>query len=97
MTIYNGSVPTVSYSVQGGSPHLEALAASLQFTENELILTNELQQLRIGMVANERTLDMVRTSQQLGLGPISTPGLPNSLNRPTGKTRKWNLVNCLWR
>jgi len=74
MTIYNGPVPTVSYSVQGGSPHLEALAASLQFTENELILTNELQQLRIGMVANERTVDMVRTSQQLGLGPISTPG-----------------------
>jgi len=29
MTIYNGPVPTVSYSVQGGSPHLEALAASL--------------------------------------------------------------------
>ena len=74
MTIYNGPVPTVSYSVQGGSPHLEALAESLQFTENELILTNELQKLRIGIVANERTVDMVRTSQQLGLGPISTPG-----------------------
>jgi len=74
MTVYNGPVPTVSYSVQGGSPHLESLCEKLQFTENELILTNELQKLRIGIVANERTLDMVRTSQQLGLGPISTPG-----------------------
>ena len=74
MTIYNGSVPTVSYSVQGGSPHLEALCEKLQFTENELILTNELQKLRLGIVANEQTLDTLRTSQQLGLGPISTPG-----------------------
>jgi hypothetical protein len=46
----------------------------LQFTENELILTKELQKLRIGIVANEQTLDTLRTSQQLGLGPISTPG-----------------------
>ena len=74
MTIYNGSVPTVSYSVEGGSPHLQALSQTLQFTENELNLTGELQKLRLGIVANEQTLDMVRTSQQLGLGPISTPG-----------------------
>jgi hypothetical protein len=74
MTIYNGSVPTVSYSVQGGSPHLQALCQTLQFTENELTLTGELQKLRLGIVVNEQTLDRVRTSQQLGLGPISTPG-----------------------
>jgi hypothetical protein len=46
----------------------------LQFTENELNLTRELQKLRLGIVVNEQTLDAVRTSQQLGLGPISTPG-----------------------
>jgi hypothetical protein len=74
MTIYNGSVPTVSYSVPGGSPHLQALAQTLQFTENELNLTKELQKLRLGIVANEQTLDTLRTWQQLGLGPISTPG-----------------------
>ena len=74
MTIYNGSVPTVSYSVQGGSPHLQALCQTLQFTENELNLTRELQKLRLGIVANEQTLDTLRTWQQLGLGPISTPG-----------------------
>jgi hypothetical protein len=74
LTIYNGSVPTVTYTVQGGSPHLQALYKTLQFTENEISLTNELQKLRLGIVANEQTLDRIRTSQQLGFGPISTPG-----------------------
>jgi hypothetical protein len=74
LTIYNGSVPMVSYSVEGGSPHLQALCQTLQFTENELNLTGELQKLRLGIVVNEQTLDTLRTSQQLGLGPISTPG-----------------------
>src|SRR5262249_1781202 len=72
--IYNGSVPMVSYSVEGGSPHLQALSQTLQFTENELTLTGELQKLRLGIVANEQTLDTLRTSQALGLGPVSTPG-----------------------
>jgi hypothetical protein len=62
LTIYNGLVPTVSYSVQGGSPHLQALVQTMQFTESELNLTGELQKLRLGIVANEQTLDMVRTS-----------------------------------
>src|ERR1700681_3094843 len=56
MIIYNGLVPTVSYTVQGGSPRLEALAQKLQFTENEINLTGELQKLRVGIVANEQTL-----------------------------------------
>ena len=72
-TIYNGLVPTVTYSVQGGSPRLQALVQTLQFTENEINLTGELQKLRIGIVANEQILDSVRTSQVLGLGPLSTP------------------------
>ena len=74
LTIYNGAVPTVNYSVQGGSPHVQALAQTLQFTENELNVTNELQKLRLGIVLNEQTLDRVRTSQALGFGPLSTPG-----------------------
>ena len=74
MTIFNGPVPTVSYSVQGGSPHLQALCQALQFTENEITLAKELQKLRLGVVANEQTLDTLRIWQQLGLGPISTPG-----------------------
>ena len=74
LTIYNGLVPTVNYSVEGGSPHLQALVQTMQFTENELNLTGELQKLRLEIVANEQTLDRVRTSQALGLGPISTPG-----------------------
>jgi hypothetical protein len=76
MTIWNGPVPTVSYSVAGGSPHLQALAQALQYTDNEINLINELQKLRLGIVVHEQTLDTVRTSQALGFGPISTPGYP---------------------
>ncbi len=74
MTIINGTVPTVSYSVQGGSPHLQALVKTLEFTENELTLTTQLQKLRTGIVANEQALAPVRTWQQLGLGPQGAPG-----------------------
>src|SRR5262249_31584424 len=81
-TIMNGPVATVSYTVQNGSPHLQALAQSLQFTENELSVTNELQKLRLGMVVNEQTLDTVRTSQALGLGPISTPSYAAGCGSP---------------
>jgi hypothetical protein len=73
MLIYNGPIATINYSVQGGSPHLQALVQTLQFTENEINLTEELQTLRRGVVANEQILDRVRTSQALGFGPISTP------------------------
>jgi hypothetical protein len=88
MTIYNGLVPTVSYSVQGGSPHLEALSQTLQFTENEMTLTQELQRLRLGIVANEQTLDMIRTSQALGFGPISTPGYAAWDARPDSRLKR---------
>jgi hypothetical protein len=74
MTIMNGAVPTVSYSVQGGSPHLQALVKTLEFTENELTLTTQLQKLRTGIVANEQALASFRTWQQLGLGPTGAPG-----------------------
>jgi len=91
MTIYNGSVPTVSYFVQGGSPHLQALCQTLQFTENEPNLTRELQKLRTGIVVNEQTLDTLRTSQQLGLGPISTPGYA-ACYAPTDSALKRALI-----
>lgn len=82
LTTLNGPVSTVSYSVQGGSPHLQALAQTLQFTENELNVTSELQKLRLGIVVNEQTLDKVRTSQALGFGPFSTPGYAACFNPP---------------
>src|SRR5262249_16829725 len=74
MKIYNGYVPMVSYSVEGGAAPLQALCQALQFTENEINLTRELQKLRLGIVANEQILDAARTAQQLGLGPLSPPG-----------------------
>lgn len=82
LTIYDGPVATVSYSVQNGSPRLQALAQTLQFTENELSVTGELQKLRLGMVINERTLDAVRTSQALGFGPLSTPSYAACFGAP---------------
>jgi hypothetical protein len=74
-TIYNGLVPTVTYTAENGSPRLQALCQELSFTENELNLTGQLQQLRQGIVANEQTLQTLQTSRQLGLGPIGRPGL----------------------
>jgi hypothetical protein len=91
-TIYNGQVPTVSYTVQGGSPHLQALARSLQFTENEIGVTEELQRLRLGIVANEQTLDAVRTSQALGIGPIPTPGYAAACYSSTDSDLKRALI-----
>jgi hypothetical protein len=88
MIIYNGQVPTVSYTVQGGSPRLEALAQKLQFTENEINVTGELQKLRLGIVANEQTLDTVRTGQQLGLGPIGTPGSADCYTPPDSALKR---------
>jgi hypothetical protein len=96
MTIWNGAVPTVTYSVPGGSPHLQALAQTLQYTDNELNLTNELQKLRLGIVVNEQTLDTVRTSQTLGLGPVSTPGYA-ACYAPSESTLKSALVSGLAR
>jgi hypothetical protein len=91
MTIYNGAVPTVSYYVQGGSPRVEALAQTLQYTDNELNLTNELQKLRLGIVVNEQTVDAVRTSQALGFGPISTPASA-TCDAPTDSALKRALI-----
>src|SRR5208283_5047339 len=88
MTIYNGPVPTVSYSVQGGSPHVQALVQTLQYTENEINLTGELQNLRRGIVANEQTLDNLRTWQQLGLAPINTPSYGASNAAPDSALKR---------
>ncbi|HEY1861497.1 MAG TPA: Tudor-knot domain-containing protein [Gemmataceae bacterium] len=88
MIISNGSTSTVSYSVEGGSPHLQALYQTLEFTENELSLTKELQNLRLGMVVNEQTADRLRTMQQLGLAPISTPGYAGYCAPPDSALKK---------
>jgi hypothetical protein len=69
MTIMNGTATTVRYTVQGWSPHLQALVKTLEYTENELTLTTQLQSLRSGIVANEQALAAFQTWQQLGLAP----------------------------
>ena len=51
LTLINGGLPRVAYFVEGGSPHDRALARSLQFTENELKIVEEDQQLRMDALA----------------------------------------------
>lgn len=70
--IYNGSVPTVSYIVQGGSPHLEALCQTLEYTENEMTLTKELQKLRLGIVTTSKPI--WSKLRRHGFGPVGAPG-----------------------
>lgn len=60
LTIYNGTNKTVTYSVQGGSPRLRARFRKLQFAENEVILVEQLQQLKMAYVANELALEGLR-------------------------------------
>ena len=68
LTVMNGSLPTVSYFVQRGSPHQQALYRSLQFTENELTLTEEVQRLRMAATARETAGSGQRGWFRPGLG-----------------------------
>jgi hypothetical protein len=52
LIIRNGPVQTVTYFVQGGSPHQQGLYRALQFTENELALFEEFQQQRMGYLVS---------------------------------------------
>jgi hypothetical protein len=79
LEIYNGSVREVNYFVQGGSPHLEALARLVGYTENQVTLAEHLQRLKLELVNSERRLTAARTAYelgQLGQGPlVGVPGL----------------------
>jgi hypothetical protein len=81
MTISDGLASTVHYFVEGGSPHLQALGKALQFTENEVNLTSDLQRLRLGIVANEN-------AQQLGFGLIGAPGDPGWCPPPDSSLKR---------
>lgn len=82
LTITNGSVPTVAYFVQGGSPHQQALYRSLQFTENELTVVEEVQRLR--MVAS--TGETAGWSPGCGLLPgFSYPGYGSDFGYPAAE------------
>src|SRR5262249_48182106 len=78
------STKTVTYIVQGGSPRLRARIRALQYAENEVTLVEQLQQLKMDYVANERLLEGLRTS-----GPVvnrSFPGRESSIQRALADT-----------
>lgn len=70
LTIYNGTNKSVTYSVQGGSPRLRARFRKLQFAENEVILVEQLQQLKMAYVANELALEGLRAGGPAAKGPF---------------------------
>jgi hypothetical protein len=67
-TIYNGAVPRVSYYVQGGSPHQDASYRALQFTENELTIAEEDQNLRMADLAGAATWSPQRYGLRSNVG-----------------------------
>src|SRR5262249_60979208 len=84
LTIYKGSTKTVTYIVQGGSPRLRARVRALQYVENEVTLVEQLQQLKMDYVANERLLEGLRTSGSVA--NRSFPGRESSIKRALADT-----------
>ncbi len=54
MTIEVNGVSTVYYTVQYGSPRLQVVYRTLQYAENEMTVVEQLQQLKLDYVRNER-------------------------------------------
>ncbi len=69
LEIWNGPLRTVYYSLPEGSPHRQALYRILQWAENEVALVEQLQQLKLEYVANDRRLESFRTARQLSYAP----------------------------
>jgi hypothetical protein len=76
VVIDNGLSQSVKYFVEGGSPRLQAMVRTLQWAENEVAVIEQLQQLKLETVLNERRLGAVRTIQRTGFGypPLSPRG-----------------------
>lgn len=63
IVIDSGSSRTVRYTVQGGSPRLQALVRRVEWAENELSLMDQLQGLKLDTVINDRRVAAFRTEQ----------------------------------
>jgi hypothetical protein len=74
MTIINGPNVTHSYSVQNGSPQLEARYKELELADNEMNLAFELSHLKQDYVQNERTMDNLRVVHYRNGWPDSSSG-----------------------
>jgi hypothetical protein len=73
MTIYNGASRYVTYQVPpDASPHVQALYTALGQAENDQYLTDQLQQLLLDYIEQERILGAVRTSREINYGNAPT-------------------------
>jgi hypothetical protein len=73
VVIENGPTHTVKYFVKGGSPRLQALVRRVEWAENELGVIEQLQQLKLDTVVNDRRVAAFRTAQLTN--PYYPPGL----------------------
>jgi hypothetical protein len=72
LIVENGLAHTVRYFVSGGSPRLHALVRRVEWAENELIVVEQLQMLKLDTVMNERRIAAFRTAQLTN--PYYAPG-----------------------
>jgi hypothetical protein len=70
--IENGPAHTVKYFVKGGSPKLQGLVRRVEWAENELSVIEQMQQLKLDTVVNERSIAAFRTAQLTN--PYYPPG-----------------------
>jgi hypothetical protein len=70
MVIDNGPIRTIKYSVNGGSPRLQALVRRVEWTENELSVVDQMQLLKLDTIVNQRQQTAYRTAQ------LSNPYFP---------------------
>jgi hypothetical protein len=68
----NGPAHGVKYFVTGASPRLQALVRRVEWAENELSVIEQLQQLKLDTVVNERRVAAFRTAQLTN--PFYPPG-----------------------
>jgi hypothetical protein len=72
LAVDNGTAHTVKYFVKGGSPRLQALVRRVEWAENELSVIEQLQQLKLDTVVNDRRVAAFRTAQLTN--PYNPPG-----------------------
>ncbi|HKB37965.1 MAG TPA: hypothetical protein VKD72_16075, partial [Gemmataceae bacterium] len=69
----SGGAPVVRYYTSSDSPRLQSLCRTLQWAENEVTIVDQLQQLKMEYVDNERRLAALRTAQALNPGMFPAP------------------------
>ena len=99
VAIDSGFSHSVKYYVKGGSPRLQALVRRVEWAENELTVVEQLQQLKLDTVVNERRVAAFRTAQLTN--PAYPPGfLPPPIvtghggGSPLQKALHWQLADA---